>query len=260
MTQNEFNLNLAQTLVESDDQFPIDFDDAWQWVGYSSKQKALQTLKNNFDKEVDFLTKGLKTSSGGRPSELILLSLECFKSFAMMAGTTKGKEVRKYFLECEKVAKDKLAQAVTKEVDAVEKIKLFNFAIDEIFSNTQIEAQLVAAIKLNYAKEELPVIAPSLEKHTRQLLINSTAKEPQLMTVTDIGLKMTPPKKATEVNQLLIQKGYQVKNTNKKSQKDLTYIPTDKAKDHCSITLATGTNNSTTYQQLRWYDSIIALI
>jgi hypothetical protein len=62
------------------------------------------------------------------------------------------------------------------------------------------------------------------------------------------------------VNLLLIQKGFQIKNVKKNSQKDLTYIPTNKAKDHCSITLATGTNNSTSFQQLRWFDSILVLL
>ena len=104
---SEFNISLAQQFVESDDPFPVDFDLAWQWMGYSTKQKALSTLKNNFDLGTDFLTKGLKTSSGGRPSELIVLSVDCFKSMGMMAGTAKGKEIRKYFLECERVAKEK---------------------------------------------------------------------------------------------------------------------------------------------------------
>lgn len=104
---SEFNITLAQEFVESNDPFPVDFDLAWQWMGYSAKQKALSTLKNNFDIGVDFLTKGLKTSSGGRPSELIVLSIDCFKSMGMMAGTEQGKIIRRYFLDCEKIAKQK---------------------------------------------------------------------------------------------------------------------------------------------------------
>jgi hypothetical protein len=40
-------------------------------------------------------------------TEFIYLTVDCFKSLGMMAGTQKGKEVRKYFLECEKIAKQK---------------------------------------------------------------------------------------------------------------------------------------------------------
>lgn len=39
--------------------------------------------------------------------EKIELTVECFKSLGMMAGTEKGKAIRKYFLECERIAKQK---------------------------------------------------------------------------------------------------------------------------------------------------------
>lgn len=259
MTQTNFDFQLAQSLYNTNDQFPIDFDDAWQWLDYSKKQNAKETLLNNFEEDLDFLRKGVKSATGGRPSEWLVMTIDCFKSMAMMAGTPKGKEVRKYFLECEKIAKDKLAQTVTKEIDSVELVRKYALVLDTIFSGVTIEPSLIAGLKLNTAQKYLPEVSKELEP-ARQLLINSTAKEPILMTVTQLGKLMSPPLKASDLNNLLIQKGYQTKNTNKKSQKDLTYLPTDKAKDHCSITLASGTNNNTTYQQLRWYNTIINLI
>nr|WP_290224205.1 hypothetical protein [Trichocoleus desertorum] len=108
----EFSHELALALVRSADPFPIDFDDAWQWVGYSSKQKAKNKLLNHFEEGIDFLTKRLKNSQGGRPSELIQLTIDCFKSFGMMAGTDKGKEIRRYFLECERTAKAAFANQI----------------------------------------------------------------------------------------------------------------------------------------------------
>lgn len=89
-------------LLQSTEEFTIDFDDAWQWIGWSKKQKAREVLINNFEEGVDFLPKGVKSPSGGRPSEWILLTIDCFKSLAMMAGTSKGREVRRYFIDCEK--------------------------------------------------------------------------------------------------------------------------------------------------------------
>ena len=113
MSNLAFNQELAIALYESTENFPVDFDDAWQWLGYSTKQKALNTLKNNFEEDMDFLTKGLKTSTGGRPSDFIVLSIDCFKSLGMMAGTEQGKAIRKYFLECERVVKQKASQPMT---------------------------------------------------------------------------------------------------------------------------------------------------
>lgn len=110
MTNLSFSQDIALSLYNSADSHPIDFDDAWQWLGYSTKQKALQSLKSNFEEGEDFLTKRLKSSTGGRPSDLIVLTVDCFKSMGMMAGTSQGKAIRKYFLECEKIAKAKPSQ------------------------------------------------------------------------------------------------------------------------------------------------------
>ena len=101
-----FSQSIAQSLVDSGEQFPVDFDDAWQWLGYTTKHKAKNKLIRNFEEGVDFSTKWLKTSTGGRPSELILLTIDCFKSLGMMAGTEQGKVIRKYFLECERIVKE----------------------------------------------------------------------------------------------------------------------------------------------------------
>jgi phage anti-repressor protein len=102
--------DLVFGFFESEDPFPIDFDKAWQWIGYREKGKAKRALLvAGFVERVDFLPI-LAKSSGGRPSELIYLTIDCFKMFCMMAGTAKGREVRLYFLECEKELKLRIEQ------------------------------------------------------------------------------------------------------------------------------------------------------
>lgn len=109
----DFNRDLALALVESSEQFPVDLDDAWGWLGYATKQKAMRKLEQNFEECLDYninqtvkvQTEGKRTVS--RPYTQIQLTVECFKSMGMMAGTEQGKQIRKYFLECEKIAKQK---------------------------------------------------------------------------------------------------------------------------------------------------------
>ena len=109
----EFSHELALALVQSADSFPVDFDDAWQWLGYSSKQMACKKLINNFEEGLDFLIKSLKSPTRGRSSELIALTIDCLKSLGMMAGTDKGKEIGRYFLQCERLAKEAFANQIT---------------------------------------------------------------------------------------------------------------------------------------------------
>lgn len=103
-----FDFNLAQDLFNSPQEYPVDFDMAWQWIGYSRKDSAKRHFeKSNFSETIDYSISRRKAenSSAGRPTEIIMLTVECFKQWAMMSNTDMGKQIRLYFLECEKIAK-----------------------------------------------------------------------------------------------------------------------------------------------------------
>jgi phage anti-repressor protein len=147
-----------EKIAQSTDLYPVDFDDAWQWVGYSRKDHALEALKVNFEEGIDFdsrkggnqtkgrgggrkaetqdgnlisrnndknqndfdssilinqtfdsglnrnqkITPSKQGRGGDRRSVAYFLTTDCFKAFCMMAGTQKGKEVRRYYLDIEK--------------------------------------------------------------------------------------------------------------------------------------------------------------
>ena len=106
--QIEDYMEKLPAIVKSAEPYPVDFDEAWQWVGYSTKQKGLESLEKNFEKGVDFnLNQEVKVQIEGtrnvkRPFTAIFLTTDCFKAFCMMAGTDKGKEVRRYYLDIER--------------------------------------------------------------------------------------------------------------------------------------------------------------
>jgi phage anti-repressor protein len=130
MTSLSFNQSLALSLYQSDEPFPIDLDDAWQWLGYNQKSDALSVLKSNCEKGLDFSGSSLKSPTGGRPRQCIMLSIDCFKSLAMMAGTEQGKVIRRYFLECERIAKGAIANP-TPQLPAANPAKLNDLIQDE---------------------------------------------------------------------------------------------------------------------------------
>ncbi|EAY24700.1 hypothetical protein [Microscilla marina] len=101
-------MNEITLYLQSHQAFPVDFDAFWQWCGFARKDSAKRTLENNFTKDVDFnLHNVVEVRKEGkrkvkRQVEQITLTIDCAKSFAMLAQTEKGREVRLYFLECEK--------------------------------------------------------------------------------------------------------------------------------------------------------------
>lgn len=109
----QFSTLIASDLIQDQNQFPVDFNLAWQWLGYGKKSDAKEALLNcNFQEEIDFRIKPqLGTLAVPRPAECITLTVDCFKTWGMMAGTEQGKLVRMYFLECEKELRKKVPQS-----------------------------------------------------------------------------------------------------------------------------------------------------
>lgn len=136
MNTLSFSKDLAQSLVQTQNPFPVDFDLAWQWLGYSRRNNAKRLLKHFtqgrdfIDPDFDLLNSEQKPTgqdlqpfstplkrnpssdslnsaenSAGRALQRFWLSLDCFKSLAMMAKTDQGHRVRQYFLECERILK-----------------------------------------------------------------------------------------------------------------------------------------------------------
>lgn len=110
------NLNISiqsqiKNIVESDKEFAVAFDEAWQWLEYSSKGNAKRTLTANFVEGIDYssLITIEKREIGATRVEEIYLTKDCFKQLAMLSGTEKGKAVRLYYLECEKQLKSVLS-------------------------------------------------------------------------------------------------------------------------------------------------------
>jgi phage anti-repressor protein len=112
-------------IAEATAAFPVDFDEAWQWVGYSDKRHGFDAVRANFSEGEDFSLSKAK-SSGGRRADKIMLTTDCFKAFCMMAGTAKGKEVRRYYIDVERrfleiLRSKKLGKAVRRELtDAIQ--------------------------------------------------------------------------------------------------------------------------------------------
>ena len=92
--------------------FVIDLDDIWKWLGFSQKIKAKVLLEKQFIIDKDY-TKSLylqvKQSThtkGGHNKETFLLNIETFKKFCLKAGTKKADEIHDYFIKLEKVLQE----------------------------------------------------------------------------------------------------------------------------------------------------------
>jgi len=94
-----FDADTAQKLLASAEKFPVDGDQAASWLGIRPK-RLLNLVFSNLDQDVDYTIPIYGTD------QKIYLTAPAFKEIGMLSQTEKGRQIRKYFIECEARAKD----------------------------------------------------------------------------------------------------------------------------------------------------------
>lgn len=91
------------------------------------------------------------------------------------------------------------------------------------------------------------------------LTVTNLAKKYVEVTGKQLSKNNTDHGNAIEMNTLLLERGLQTKNPNKKAKKDgqPAYLPTELGKQYGEIVLQEATASNKTVQQLRWYPSVI---
>ncbi|MCT7975216.1 hypothetical protein [Laspinema olomoucense] len=146
-------------LLESADEFPVDFDLAYQWIGYTRKSSAKKKLVNNFEENFDYSVatsvelrrtalksrqQGLQPKNGGKPLEKIFLTIDCFKELAMLAGTDQGRNVRKYFIQCERQLK-KGRQSVSESQPIEPTQEQLDFMRSRLWEKAELQGNPISA-------------------------------------------------------------------------------------------------------------------
>lgn len=106
---------------DQNNDFIIDLDDVWKWMGFSSKFNAKYMIEKNFIEEKNYKKKINDTSSqnfaseasgakkdgrGGHNKEIIMLNIKTFKKFCLKAGTKKADEIHEYYLKLEEIIQE----------------------------------------------------------------------------------------------------------------------------------------------------------
>lgn len=118
-----------------------------------SKQDFSNWIKNRIEKygfieNVDFqsFNKIIEREVGATNRIEYALSIDCAKEISMVEGNDKGKQARRYFIECEKIAKNPIAQLTKKDLAKM------------LLESEEEKERLEATVQLQ--KEEIKESAP----------------------------------------------------------------------------------------------------
>ena len=93
------------------DEFIIDLDDIWKWLGFQSKFNSKRLLETQFiiNKDYILLSPAAKQSShikGGHNKETFMLNIKTFKKYCLKAGTKKADEIHEYYIKLEETLQE----------------------------------------------------------------------------------------------------------------------------------------------------------
>ena len=89
--------------------FVIDLDNIWKWLGFGQKVNAKRVLEKNFLINKDYklllcqLAKQPNQINGGHNKEIFMLNVDTFKKFCLKSETKKADEVHDYFIKLENI-------------------------------------------------------------------------------------------------------------------------------------------------------------
>jgi len=92
--------------------FVIDLDNVWKWLGFSSKQTAKVLLEKYFLLDKDYIKslmachKQSAHTKGGHNKETFLLTIRTFKLFCLKADTKKANTIHDYYINLEDILQE----------------------------------------------------------------------------------------------------------------------------------------------------------
>ncbi len=91
--------SFAMFLHEKNDEYCIDLDNSWRWLGHSKKQSSVELVHKILHKNLDFL---FTATSGRNKPDKYMLKADSFKKLLLAARTETSKKAADYFIKIEK--------------------------------------------------------------------------------------------------------------------------------------------------------------
>jgi len=155
------------------DDYIVDLDNIWQWLGFSQKIKAKELLEKNFILDKDYkkplYLEVKQKKNGGQNIQKYYLNVKTFKSFCLKAGTKKADEIHEYYLKMEELIQEVLEEEA---IEMKNKLLIKQNELEKLEENN---------------KKELEKLEENKKKEYEEKLIKEKALERQKILLKEFG-------------------------------------------------------------------------
>jgi phage anti-repressor protein len=88
--------------------FIIDLDDIWEWLGYAQKVKAKELLEKHFTKDIDYMVNVSRSGKNrvGRNTNQYVMNVKTFKKLCIKADTKTADKIHDYYIKMEEILQE----------------------------------------------------------------------------------------------------------------------------------------------------------
>ena len=180
--KNTFNESQQQLFIASfysylnyhkTDDYIVDLDNIWKWLGFNQKIKAKELLEKNFILNKDYKKllslEGKQKKNGGHNIQKYYLNVKTFKSLCLKAQTKKADEIHEYYLKMEELIQEVLEEEAT---EMKNKLLIKQNELEKLEENK---------------KKELEKLEENKKKEYEEKLIKEKALERQKILLKEFG-------------------------------------------------------------------------
>ena len=106
------------------DDFIVNLDNVWKFIGFSNKANAKRLLKHNFKEESDYKITLIRwderKNEGGYNQETIMLNINTFKKLCLKANTENADKIHDYYIKLEMVYNELMKEEIEEKQRQIE--------------------------------------------------------------------------------------------------------------------------------------------
>jgi hypothetical protein len=108
------------------DDFVVDLDNVWKFIGFSNKANGKRLLKQHFTENRDYKISLIRTDErvhGGQNLETIMLNINTFKKLCLKSNTENADRIHDYYIKLEMVYNELMKEQLREQKTLVEEQK-----------------------------------------------------------------------------------------------------------------------------------------